>query len=323
MSLALSIVLLAIGFALLIKGADFLVDGASALAMKFRVSPIVIGLTIVSFGTSSPELVVNIVAAINNRADLSFGNIIGSNIINILLILGISAIIRPLQAQRKTVLREIPFSLMAALALFLLCNDSFFSDSASSLTRNAGFILLLFFIIFVVYTFGFPKIEINNLPEIKMQSIFKIVMYISLGLAGLFVGGAIVVKNAILLAQFIGLSEKIIGLTIVAVGTSLPELFTSSVAAYKNNSDIAIGNIVGSNIFNIYFILGVTSIIRPMSFDLTLNIDIAMLILSSMALFFSVFAGQQHRISRGNAFFFLVILLFDTNDCLSAVWPCL
>ncbi|MBN1561654.1 calcium/sodium antiporter [candidate division KSB1 bacterium] len=312
MSLALSVLLLIVGFTLLIKGADFLVDGASALAMKFRVSPLVIGLTIVSFGTSSPELIVNVIAAIKDSADLSFGNIIGSNIINILLILGIAAMIRPLQAQRNTVLREIPFSLMAVFAILFLCNDYFFSDSENILARNDGFVLLLFFIIFIVYTFGFPKIEVNNLPEIKKQNLFKIILYISLGLSGLLIGGGLVVDNAIRMAHYFGLSEKIIGLTIVAIGTSLPELFTSAVAAYKNNADIAIGNVVGSNIFNIFFILGVTSTIRPMPFDSTLNIDIAMLILASLALFLSVFAGANHRISRGMAFCFLGIYIFYT-----------
>jgi cation:H+ antiporter len=309
MSIVLACALLILGFVLLIKGANFLVDGASSLALRLRISPIVVGLTIVSFGTSSPELVVNIMAAIQGNAAISYGNIIGSNIINILLILGVAALIRPLLAQRNTIWREIPFSLLAVFALLLLCNDQFFASSDNLLARNDGFILLLFFVLFVVYTFGIPKIEIDELPDIKTLSTLKIMLFIFAGLGGLFLGGKLVVDNAVTLARFFGLSDKVIGLTIVAIGTSLPELFTSAVAAYKNNADIAIGNVVGSNIFNIFLILGITSIISPMPFESTLNIDLGVLVLASLALFLSVFTGPHHRISRVEAVCFLVIFI--------------
>ena len=304
--------LLVLGFVLLIKGADFLVDGASSLALRFRISPLVVGLTIVSFGTSSPELVVNVLAAVKGSAAISYGNIIGSNIINILLILGVASLIRPLLAQRNTVWREIPFSLMAVFVLFVLCNDQIFAAGNNMLARNDGLILLLFFVLFIVYTFGIPKIEINELPDIKTLSTIKIVLSISAGLLGLFFGGKLVVDNAVTLAQLFGLSDKVIGLTIIAIGTSLPELFTSAVAAHKNNADIAIGNVVGSNIFNIFLILGVTAMINPMPFEATLNIDIGVLMLASLALFISVFAGPAHRISRGEAGVFLAIYIAYT-----------
>ncbi len=307
MSLILPIVLLIFGFILLIKGADYLVDGASSLALRFRISPIVIGLTIVSFGTSSPELVVNVMAAVQGNAAISFGNIIGSNIINILLILGVAALIHPLQAKRGTVWKEIPFSLLAAIALFVMCNDVFFAGPSDVLTRNDGIILLLFFVIFLVYTFGIPKIEIQELPEIKTLSLLRITVYIVIGLAGLFFGGKFVVDNAIILAKQIGMNDRIIGLTIVAVGTSLPELVTSAVAASKKQVDIAIGNVVGSNIFNIFLILGVTAILSPMPFSPSINIDLAVLMVASLALFFSVFVGAHHRISRWEAIGFLFL----------------
>lgn len=309
MSLFLPILLLIFGFALLIKGADYLVDGASSLALRFRISPIVIGLTIVSFGTSAPELVVNVMAAINGNADLSFGNIIGSNIINILLILGIAAMIQPLEAKKGTVWKEIPFSLIAVVALFLLCNDNLFTTAETSLSRNDGLILLLFFIIFLSYTFGIPKIDMEELPSIKRLSVLKIMLLILVGIAGLFWGGKIVVDNAVRLAERFGMSSRVIGLTIVAVGTSLPELVTSAVAAAKRQADIAIGNVVGSNIFNIFLILGVTAVIQPLPFQRSINSDLLVLAIASLVLFFSVFMGPRHRIDRFEAAGFLALYI--------------
>lgn len=309
MTFFLDILLLVVGFAILIKGADFLVEGASSLALTFNISPIVIGLTIVSFGTSTPELVVNIIAAIKGNAALSFGNIIGSNIINILLILGIAAIIRPLHAQRGTVWREIPFSFMAAVVLLLMCNDVFFTGFPDYLSRSDGLILLLFFIIFVIYTFGIPKIEVEALPDVKSISMLKICLLILVGIAGLFMGGKLVVDNAVDLAKHLGMSDRLIGLTIIAIGTSLPELFTSAVAAYKNRVEIAIGNVVGSNIFNIFFILGLTSIISPLPFVKEQNADLFVLLVASVALFACVFIGARHRINRWEAAFFLILYI--------------
>lgn len=312
MSLILVFLLLALGFALLIKGADFLVDGASSLALRFRISPIVIGLTIVSFGTSAPELVVNVMAAINGKTGLSFGNVIGSNIVNILLILGVAAMIKPINAKRGTVWKEIPFSLLAVAALFLLCNDGLFDPADNVLSRNDGIVLILFFVLFLVYTFGIPKIEIEALSDIAQMPLGKIILLIVVGIAGLFGGGKIVVNNAVYIAELFGLSDRIIGLTIVAIGTSLPELVTSAVAAAKHQADIAIGNVVGSNIFNIFFVLGITAIIQPLPFQNSINLDLAVLAVASCALFLSVFAGPNNRINRIEAAGFLLLYIAYT-----------
>ncbi len=295
------------GFALLTKGADVFVEGASLLALKFNISPIVVGLTVVSFGTSAPELVVNIMAAVQGNTGISFGNVIGSNIANVLLILGVAAMVRPLQAQRGTIRREIPFSLLAAIVLLLLCNDVFFSAGDNLLARNDGLLLLLFFFIFVVYIFGISKIGKNNLPDVNQSNVLNILFFIILGLTGLLFGGKLVVDNALVIARYLKLSDRIIGLSIVAIGTSLPELVTSAVAAYKNQVDIAIGNIVGSNIFNIFLILGITSVIKPLPFQFTQNIDLLVLVLASGVLFFCVFISHGHRISRRHALLFLCI----------------
>lgn len=311
----LALLLLILGFVALIKGADLLVDGASALAFFLGISPIVIGLTIVSFGTSAPELMVNIFAALKGNAAISFGNILGSNIINILLILGIAGLVRPLKTQKSTVWREIPFSLLAVFVFFLMCNDHLFGPTVSQLSRNDGLLLVLFFIIFIFYTFGIPKLEQQE-AGLKTLSKVKIVIFIVLGLLGLFIGGKLVVDNAIKIAHFLGASEKIIGLTVVAFGTSLPELATSAVAAYKNKFDIAIGNVVGSNIFNIFFILAITSIISPLSYDTSLNIDVFVLLIASMLLFFSMFTGQKHKIDRWEATLFLFLYFCYFVFCL-------
>lgn len=302
------IVLILLGFILLLKGADFLVDGSSALAAKMSISEIVIGLTIVAFGTSSPELLVNIFASLKDQPDVAFGNIVGSNIVNVLLILGISGIIYPIQIEKNTVWREIPFSLLAVFALFLMCNDMYFNNSENFLSRGDGLVLLLFFIIFLTYSFGIPKVESRDKPEIKELSNLKIILLILGGLVGLIFGGKLVVENTVYLARRLMVSEKLIGLTIVSIGTSLPELLTSTVAAYKKKSDIAIGNIVGSNIFNIFFILGVSAVIRPLPFQSVLNVDLIVLILVSLILFLTMFTGKKHSLDRWESE--LLVLLY-------------
>jgi cation:H+ antiporter len=305
----LTIILLILGFIILIKSADFLVDGASVLAAKLSISEMVIGLTVVAFGTSTPELIVNIFASLENSAEITFGNIIGSNIINILLILGVSGIIYALQTRKNTVWREIPFSLLAALILYVMCNDNFFDGSKNILSRSEGIILLIFFLIFLTYTFAISKVEIADKFEIKTMSNFKIIIYLVAGLTGLILGGKLVVGNAVKIATALGISEKLIGLTIISIGTSLPELFTSAVAAYKKKSDIAIGNIVGSNIFNIFFILGISAIINPPLFDKSLNIDLLILIIASLFLFFTMFTGRKRTLDRWEAIVFLCLYI--------------
>jgi cation:H+ antiporter len=293
-------VLFVIGFVLLIKGANLLVDGAASIAKKLKVSSIVIGLTIVAFGTSAPELIVNIFAAIQNNAEIAIGNILGSNIANILLILGISAIIYPITAKKNTVLKEIPFSLLAILVLGFMANDMLIDGTGfSGITRIDGLVLLSFFVIFLYYTFGITKSDDDIVEEeIKVLSHGKSILFIVIGLVGLTIGGKWIVDGAVHIAEFFNLSQSLIGLTIVAVGTSLPELATSVVAAMKRQSDIAIGNIVGSNIFNIFFILGVTALIQPLPFSLSSNTDIVMTIFASVVLFIAMFVGKKHVIEK-------------------------
>ena len=314
----LSIILLIAGFLTLIKGADFLVDGSSSLASRLKVSQIVIGLTVVAFGTSTPELIVNIFAAITDSSDVGFGNIVGSNIINILLILGIAALISPLQTQKNTVWKEIPFALLGALVLLVLCNDIFFSTLPNIISTGDGILLLLFFLIFIVYVFAISKVNTESTVEVKDLSSIKTTTYIIVGIIGLFIGGKLVVDNAVLIAASFGLSQRVIGLTIVAFGTSLPELFTSAVAATKGKADIAVGNVVGSNIFNVFFVLAITSIISPVPFKSTMNIDLLILCIASLLLFITMFTGEKRKIDRWEAVVFLIIYIAYTTWLLIA-----
>ncbi|MDD2286330.1 MAG: calcium/sodium antiporter [Paludibacter sp.] len=294
--------LLVLGFVLLIKGADWLVNGATALAKKHQVSDLAIGLTIVAFGTSMPELVVNAFAAFENHPEIVYGNIIGSNNFNLFMILGIAGLITPLVVQSSTVWKEIPFSLAAAILLFFLAND-FFADSGIGLSRLDGVILLLFFAGFLYYVY--KQLRTGNIPEtsttVVHYSNLKIWGLILLGLALLVIGGRLVVDSAVEIASALGVSQTLIGLTIVAAGTSLPELATSVVAAIKKNNDIAVGNIIGSNIFNIFFILGVSSLIRPIPFSLRFNQDIYLLIFGTVLLFLTMFSGKKKKLDRWEA----------------------
>ena len=308
----ISIILLLAGFLFLVKGADFLVDGSSSIATKLNVSQIVIGLTIVAFGTSTPELIVNVFAAIELRSDVAFGNIVGSNIINIVLILGVAALISPLKTQKNTVWKEIPFALLGALVLLVLCNDNLLGTSPNIISASDGIVLLLFFIIFMVYIFAISKVESDNKVEVKDLTYIKIFAFISSGLIGLLIGGKLVVDNAVNIAVSIGISERVIGLTVVALGTSLPELFTSAVAAKKGNADIAVGNVVGSNIFNVFFVLAITAVIRPVPFKSAMNIDLLVMCFASLMLFFTMFTGGKREIDRWEAILFLIIYLSYT-----------
>ncbi|MFA5995553.1 MAG: calcium/sodium antiporter [Patescibacteria group bacterium] len=301
----LTYILFIIGFFFLIKGADLLVDGSASIAKKLKISSLVVGLTIVAFGTSAPEFIVNIFASIQGNSEIAIGNILGSNIANILLILGISAIIYPITAKKNTVLKEIPLSLLAIVILGLMANDMIIDGGTfSSITRIDGFILLSFFIIFLYYTFGITKSDQDTVgEEIKVFSYSKAIIFIILGLASLIVGGKWIVDGAVKIAEFFNISQSLIGLTIIAVGTSLPELATSALAAYKKQSDIAIGNVVGSNIFNIFWILGVSAIIRPLPFNTSSNGDIAVTILASIVLFLVMFVGKKRVIERWQGVF--------------------
>lgn len=295
--------LLLVGFALLIKGADLLVDGASSVAKRFHVSDLVIGLTIVALGTSAPELFVNISAALKGTTDIAIGNVVGSNIVNTLLILGVASVIYPLRVGKGTVWKEIPMSLLAAVLLFVMANDRMVDGLAfGALTRSDGIVLISFFLIFLYYTFGIAKTQdaesVQDAP--KVYSVPLSIAYMLAGLIGLTLGGRWIVTSATELALRFGLSDALVGLTVVAIGTSLPELATSAIAAYKKNADIAVGNIVGSNIFNIFWILGIGAVIRPLPFAPELNGDLLFVIGSSVLLFLWMFLGKRHTLERWN-----------------------
>jgi len=304
-------ILFILGFVLLIKGADLLVDGSSSIAKKLKISSIVIGLTIVAFGTSAPELIVNIFASISGNTEIAIGNILGSNIANILLVLGICAIIYPIVAKKNTVAKEIPFALLAAIMVGVMANDFLIDGNGfSGLTRIDGIAFLCFFIIFLYYTFGIARLKDTGMKgvEIEEHSYLISIVFVLLGLVGLTVGGKWIVDGAVHIAEILDVSQSLIGLTVVAIGTSLPELATSAVAAYKKQTDIAIGNIVGSNIFNIFWILGLSSIIRPLPFEQSANFDIGMTIFASLLLFVVMFIGRKRVIERWQGI--LMVLLY-------------
>jgi cation:H+ antiporter len=305
--LFLDISLLLLGFFLLIKGANWLVDGASALAKKHNISDLAIGLTIVAFGTSAPELVVNAIASFQGHQDIVLGNVIGSNNFNLFIILGIAGLIYPMTVQSSTVWKEIPISFFAAVLLLFLAND-FFSDDTAVISRLDGGLLLLLFLGFLTYVFVQLKSDSRNLEVTTNQfSNLKITTYIILGLTGLVFGGKFVVSSATDIAMSLGLSEKLIGLTIVAAGTSLPELATSVVAALKKNNDIAIGNIIGSNIFNIFFILSISSLINPIEFNAIFNTDVFILLGGTLFLFAAMFTGRKRQLDRWESALLLIV----------------
>jgi cation:H+ antiporter len=297
------------GFFVLIYGADWLVSGASSIAKKLNVSDLVIGLTIVSFGTSAPELVVAVLASLEGKSEIVIGNVLGSNIFNTLAILGVSAIIYPLTVQRNTVWKEIPMSLLAALLVGITANDVWLDYSAFSvISRSDGLMLLAFFIIFIYYTFNISRKSTDQMDiGTEEVPVLKSILLILAGLAGLVLGGRWIVDGAVQIATSLGVSEAIISLTIISVGTSLPELATSAVAAYKRNADIAVGNVVGSNLFNIFLILGVGATIRPLPFNLQSNIDVFLTIISSFLLFAFMFTGKGRKIERAEGIIFILI----------------
>lgn len=302
-------ILFFLGFVLLIKGADWLVGGASSIAKKYHVPDIVIGLTVVSFGTSMPELVVNIIASINGNADIAVGNIFGSNIANILLILGIAALIYPLPLQRGTVMSEIPFSLMAALLIGFLANAALFDKPQGlSISRIDGGILLFFFVLFMLYVFKVSREggEEEAVESYQEKPLLQAAGLVLLGVAALFLGGKWTVDGAVHIATQLGMSESFVGLTVVAIGTSLPELVTSAVAAKRRNTDIAVGNAVGSNIFNILWILGISAVIHPLPFNTLSNFDILMIIFASTLLILSVSLERKRAVGRISGVVFLL-----------------
>ncbi|HUH27209.1 calcium/sodium antiporter [Gelidibacter sp.] len=308
--------LIIVGFVLLIKGADWMVNGSTLLAKKNRIPDLAIGLTIVAFGTSAPELVVNTVASFENHSDIVLGNIIGSNNFNLFMILGIVGLIFPIAVQSSTVWKEIPISFLAAVVFLVLANGYLFSDMG--LSRIDGIIFLIMFLLFLFYIYKQMKSDPSTEEVVIIKaSNYKIWGLIVLGLIGLVIGGKLIVDNAVSIASDLGVSEKIIGLTIIAAGTSLPELMTSVVAAMKKNSDIAIGNIIGSNIFNIFLILSVSSLVRPITFSTVFNTDIYLLLGGTLFLFVAMFTGKKKTLDRWEAGILLLVFIGYTTYLVS------
>ena len=289
--------------------ADWLGDGASSLAKKLGVPTLVIGLTIVAFGTSLPELIVNVIASMQGSSDIAIGNVVGSNIANILLILGISALSRALKIHRSTVWNEIPLSLLAAIALFAYSSRTFLDDASAVITKSDGIILLLFFGIFLYYVATMALSTGLKADKEKTGTMPRSIIAIALGIVALYFGGRWVVEGAVILASSMGVSEYLISATIIAVGTSLPELFTSISAARKGEDDMAVGNIVGSNIFNIFFILGISALLNPITMSIHASADILILLFVTALLFVFMFIGKRHTLEKSQGAMFLVLYL--------------
>lgn len=311
----LNIIFIIIGFVLLIKGADFLVDGASEIAKKFHIPEIVIGLTIVAIGTSMPELVVSVTSALEGHSDLAIGNVIGSNIANMFLILGVCSIIKPLIFKKETRLFEIPFTIFSTIMLFFLCiNGS--GKQINTITREEGIILLAFCILFIIYNLIMAKKgeefdQEENILELRTEENKKTPLWESLfgiivGIIGLKLGGDLVVENSVEIAKILGISEKLISLTIVAFSTSLPELITSIAATRKGETDMAIGNILGSQIFNILLIIGVSAALTPINYSKSYDSNIILLIVGSIMLGLFPFIGKKNEMTRSNGIVFVL-----------------
>lgn len=304
----LDCLLLVIGVALILWGADKLTDGACGLARRWQVSEMVIGLTVVAFGTSLPEFVVSLFSSLQGSANLSAGNIVGSNVFNTLVILGATALFCPIRVSTGTIWRDLPFSIMAALVLLLLGFDKWMSDSATNiLSRADGLVLLLFFCIFMYYTISLGKQQQNEESDEhrEIMSLWKIFVLLVVGVACLVGGGKLLVNAATNIALSLGVSETVVGLTIVAGGTSLPELATSIVAARKGSADLAIGNAIGSNLFNIFFVLGMCSSVRPMTIDGVTVLDMATLVGSGLLLWVLAFTGL--KVQKGEGVLLLLV----------------
>mgnify|MGYP004454896773 FL=1 len=305
----LDIILLVVGFIVLIKGADIFVDGASSIAGNFKISKMLIGLTIVAFGTSAPEFAVSVKSLISGNGDIVLGNVIGSNILNILLILGISSLFHFLNVKNNTVKKELPITLLITTLFAVLLSDHLFdSNITNAFTRSDGIVLLLFFLVFIYYLISMARNKIDDDQNEKYMSMSKSIVYTILGLVCIIVGSNFVVDSASSLAAIIGISEKMISLTVIAFGTSLPELVTSVTATKKGEYDIAIGNVVGSNIFNIGMVIGLPIAIFGGISDITFNyIDLIVMLLSALLLF--IFSFKDKRISKKEGIAFLILFV--------------
>ena len=301
----LNIIFIIVGFFLLVKGADLLVDGSSRIARKFNVKEIIIGLTIVSIGTSMPELIISVTSALKNQSDFAIGNILGSNISNLFFILGVCAIIKPLLFKKQTVKIEIPFVIFLTALLYIFGNNGDYH----LITELEGIIFIVFCVLFTIYNIFISKninnseMEKNKNKDIKLSKSFLLIM---IGIILLKFGGDFVVDNASRIATLLGISERVISLTIVAISTSLPELITSALATYKGEIDLAIGNIIGSNILNIVLIIGIMAIINPIPYSVSFNKDLMIFLIGMIFLFIVPFIGEKYKIERVSCFIYLI-----------------
>ena len=303
---------LILGLVLLVKGADLFVTGASSIARRFHIPSLIIGLTIVAFGTSAPELAVSVTSAFNGQSDIAVGNVVGSNMFNLLVVVGIAAWILPFKVKETIIAKEFPFVLLSCVALLVLTCDVLLGDGpANTLNRTDGLVLLTLFGIFMYYllSVALKAVKENKDEEVLVSlGLTRSFIYLVIGLIGVVVGGDLTVDSASLIAVNWGMSEAMVGLTIVAVGTSLPELMTSVVAARKGESDMALGNVIGSNIFNVFFILGLTATIRPVAVSAAVAFDALLLDVISLIAF--LFALSDRRFSKGEGAVLVALYAF-------------
>lgn len=304
------IILLVVGFVILIKGADWFVDGASAVAGNFKISKMLIGLTIVAFGTSAPEFAVSIKSLLSGSGDIVLGNVVGSNIFNILLILGVSACVHTLTVKNNTVKKELPITLLMSTLLFTLLSDNLFDSKITNMfTRGDGFVLLLFFLVFIYYLISLMRNKTEDeVDEEKLMKLPKAILLTVLGITGIVLGSNYAVDSASYIAEMLGVSQRMIGLTIIAMGTSLPELVTSVIATKKGEYDIAIGNVVGSNIFNFGVVIGLPVLLFGSIPNITYNIVDLMMMLASAALLF-IFSYNDYKIKKNEGIIFIIMFV--------------
>ena len=309
--MVLAYILFVIGLYLLVKSANLIVDGSASMAKKLGVSTMIIGLTVVAFGTSLPELIVNLFAAFRGTPSIAFGNVIGSNIANILFVLGISAIVGNIKVKNSVVWKQIPFALLAAFVLFFLTSKTFFGNGGEFLTRFDGLILLSLFAIFIYYIIQKARKNREDVRPVNHfdKSGLKVFLKISTGLAGIYFGARWVVDGAIVIAGQLGLSEYLVAASIIAIGTSLPELVVCIIAVLKKNVDLAVGNVIGSNVFNILWVLGIVPLISPLKIPAFVGFDIAIMFFATLLLFVFMFLGKKYGLRRRDGIFFVLLYI--------------
>lgn len=312
----MTVLLMIIGLALLLVGANYLTEGSSAVAKRFGISEFVIGLTIIAIGTSAPELVISLISTINGKTDMAIGNVLGSNTFNTLMILGITALIRPIRIEHNTLSRDIPFGLLAAVVLAICGLDIWLNGESGSITRSEGLLLLCFFVVFMVYSFATAKRDES--PETqqttektaeKKHPIWIELLMIAGGLAGLIYGGDLFLEYAVIFARDMGMSEAVIAVTLMAGGTSMPELITCVIAAAKNKGQLALGNVIGSNISNIFLILGTCATVSPLQMGDILPLDLVILVAASLIIAITAFTFRRNELDRAEGVIFVLLYI--------------